>query len=148
MPKIYHNDYLLSRDNYPNKVMSLIIGHRYTWSEIVDETGADGVPPYFLLHRDGKVVAGCFRLDLNPEAPLVVLAGDSAQIREWTDIFCAQKGSIPVCLKSGMGEWLFDGNFKLVRASTDPAEIASHSALAQRSDVYKLLFLEKVAARA
>jgi hypothetical protein len=45
-----------------------------------------------------------------------------------------------------MGEWLCCGRYKLVRASTDPAEIARHSALAQRSDVYKLIFLEKAVA--
>jgi hypothetical protein len=126
--------------------MPLINGRRYTWSEIVEETGADGLPPYYLLHRDGRVVAGCFTLELNPEAPLVVLAGDGPQVREWADVFCAQTGSIPVCVKSGMGEWLCCGRYKLVRASTDPAEIARHSALAQRSDVYKLIFLEKAVA--
>jgi hypothetical protein len=124
--------------------MSLIKGHRYTWSEIVDKTGADGSPPYYLLHRDGKVVAGCFTLELNPEAPLVVLAGQGQQIRELADIFCAQTGSIPVCLKSGLGEWLCCGNFKLVRSSTDPAEIASHAVEARRPDVYKLLFLAEM----
>jgi hypothetical protein len=124
--------------------MSLIKGQRYTWSEIVDETGADGSPPYYLLHRDGKVVAGCFTLEINPEAPLVVLAGDGPQIREWADLFCAQTSSIPVCVKSGLGEWLCCGNFKLVRSSTDPAEIARHSAQARRSDVYKLFFLQEV----
>jgi hypothetical protein len=125
--------------------MSLIKGCRYTWSEIVDETGADGSAPYYLLHRDGKVVAGCFTLDLNPEAPLVVLAGDGPQVRERADIFCAQAGSIPVCLKTGMGEWLCAGCFQLLRAGTDPAEIATYSASAKRSNVYKILFLEEVA---
>jgi hypothetical protein len=126
--------------------MSLIKGRRYTWSEILDETGADGSQPYYLLHRDGKVVAGCFTLELNPEAPRVVLAGNGPQIREWADILCAQTGSIPVCLKAGLGEWLCCGNFKLARSSADPVEIALHSALAQRSDVYKLLFLEEAVA--
>ncbi|MGO8837231.1 MAG: hypothetical protein ACLQAH_09750 [Limisphaerales bacterium] len=124
--------------------MSLIKGRRYTWSEIVDETGADGSPPYYLLHRGGAVVAGCFTLDLNPEAPLVVLAGKGPQLSEWADTFCAQTGSIPVCVKSGLGEWLCCGDFQLVRSSTDPAEIAKHSVLARRSDVYKLIFLEEV----
>src|SRR6476661_8649936 len=127
--------------------MPLIKGYRYTWSEIVDETGADGSPPYYLLHRAREVVAGCFTVELNPEAPLVVLAGNGPQIRELADTFCAQTGSIPVCVKSGMGEWLCSGNFKLVRSSTDPAEIARYSAQAQRSDVYKLLFLQEVAGR-
>src|SRR5208337_2515579 len=102
---------------------SLVKGQRYTWSEIVERTGADGSPPYYLLHRDGAVVAGCFTLELNPEAPLVVLAGKGPQVSELADAFCAQKGSIPVCVKSGMGEWQCCGNYKLVRSSTDPVEI-------------------------
>jgi hypothetical protein len=125
--------------------MALIKGRRYTWSEILEETGADGSPPYYLLHRGGKVVAGCFTLELNPQAPLVVLASNGPQIREWADIFCAQTGSIPVCVKSGLGEWLCCGDFKLVRSSADAAEIAHHSAQARRTDVYKLLFLEEAA---
>ena len=124
--------------------MSLIKGHRYTWSEIVEKSGADGTPPYDLLYRDGAVVAGCFTLEHNPEAPGVVFAGQGPQLRERADIFCAQTGSIPVCVKSGLGEWLCCGNFKLVRSSADPAEIASHAAEAQRPDVYKLLFLAEV----
>ncbi len=125
--------------------MSLIKGRRYTWSEIVDETGADGSPPYYLLHRDGAVVAGCFTLELNPEAPLVILAVKGPPISELADIFCAQTGSIPVCVKSGMGEWLCCGDFKLVRSSTNPAEIATHAPEARRPDIYKLLFLAEVA---
>ena len=124
--------------------MSLVKGRRYTWSEIVDATGADGTPPYSLLHRDGRVVAGCFTLELNPEAPLVVLVGKGPPITELADIFCTQTGSIPVCVKSGMGEWLSCGDFKLVRASADPAEIASHVGEARRPDIYKLLFLAEV----
>ncbi len=124
--------------------MSLIKGRRYTWSEIVDATGADGSPPYSLLHRDGRVVAGCFTMEINPEAPLVVLAGRGAQLTELADRFCAQTGFIPVCVKSGMGEWLSCGDFKLVRSSADPAEIASHVVEARRPDIYKLLFLAEV----
>jgi hypothetical protein len=74
----------------------------------------------------------------------VVLAGKGPRITELADIFCAQTGSIPVCVKSGMGEWLSCGEFKLVRSSSDPAEIASHVAEARRPDVYKLLFLAEV----
>jgi hypothetical protein len=124
--------------------MPLIKGRRYTWSEIMDETGADGTPPFYLPHRDGAVVAGCFTMELNPEAPLVVHVGKGPQVTELADLFCKQTGSIPVCVKSGMGEWLSCGDFKLVRSSADPAEIASHTAEARRPDIYKLLFLAEV----
>ena len=46
--------------------MPLKKGQRYTWSELVDETGADGDQPYYLLRRAGVVVAGCFTLELKP----------------------------------------------------------------------------------
>lgn len=125
--------------------MSLIKGRRYTWSEIVDESGADGSPPYYMLHRNGAVVAGCFTMELNPEAPLVVHVGKGPLITGLADIFCKQTGPIPVCVKSGMGEWLCCGDFKLVRSSADPVEIASHTVEARRQDIYKLLFLAEVA---
>ena len=125
--------------------MSLIKGRRYTWSEIVDESGADGSPPYYMLHRNGAVVAGCFTMELNPEAPLVVHVGKGPLITGLADIFSKQTGPIPVCVKSGMGEWLCCGDFKLVRSSADPVEIASHTVEARRQDIYKLLFLAEVA---
>jgi|ERR1043166_3439798 hypothetical protein len=124
--------------------MPLIKGRRYTWSEIVDQTGADGSPPFYLLHRDGKVVAGCFTLELNPDAPLVVLVGNGPQISKWADIFCAQSGSIPVCVKSGLGEWLCCGNFKLANATADPVELRVQSDRSKRTDIYKILFMEEV----
>ncbi len=62
------------------------------------------------------------------------------------DIVCAQKGSIPVCVKAGLGEWLCGGYFKLVRSNIDLAEIARHAAVDRRADINKLLFLEEVAA--
>lgn len=58
-------------DTHTHFRMSLTKGQHYTWSEIVDATGSDGSPPYFLLHRDGKIGAGCFTLHLNLEAPVV-----------------------------------------------------------------------------
>ena len=45
----------------------------------MDETRVDGSPPYYLLHEGGKVVAGCLTLELDAEAPLVVLAGQGQQ---------------------------------------------------------------------
>jgi hypothetical protein len=110
----------------------------------LEETGADGSPPYYLPHAGNTVVAACVTRDLNPDAPEVILAGDGAMIKEYADLFCCQKNVIPVCVKSEKREWLCCGYFKLKRPSTNLAEIANHSAHAKRSDVYKILFLEEV----
>ncbi len=122
----------------------LVKGCRYTWKQVLEATGADGSPPYYLPHAGPTVVAACVTLDLNPDAPKVILAGDGDKIKEFADIFCGQTKVIPVCAKSGDREWLCCGYFKLQRSSTDVAEIADHCARAKRSDVYKILFLEEV----
>jgi hypothetical protein len=119
-------------------------GQHYSWSRILEETGADGSPPYYLPHRGTEVVAACLTLDLDPEAPLVILAGNGPKISEYADFFCIQANAIPVFVKFGDRNWLYCGVFKLLRPSTDPVEIARHSARARRSDVYKLLFMEEV----
>jgi hypothetical protein len=124
--------------------MPLIKGRLYSWTRIVEETGADGSPPFYLLHRGCDVVAGCFTLELNPEAPLVVLAGNGPKISEAADHFCAQLVSIPVFVRSGNEDWLYCGDFRLLRQSTNPEEIRHYSARAKRADVYKILFLEEV----
>jgi hypothetical protein len=124
--------------------MSFIKGRRYSWVRILDETGADGSPPYYLPHCGGDIVAGCFTFELNPQAPLVVLAGNGRDVSQWADTFCTQPGSIPVFVRSGNDDWLYCGDYKLARPSVDPDEIREHSARAKRADVYKLLFLEEV----
>ena len=117
--------------------------HAYRWKQILDETGADDSGPYYLLHRGNKVVAGCFKKDRNPDAPLVILAGNGPKIREWADNFCSQGDTIPLFVKAG-SEWQFCGRFKLNRPSIDQDEIKQHSVRAGRTDVYKLLFLQEV----
>ena len=122
--------------------MSLIKGHRYSWSRILEETGADGSAPSYLLHAGDRIVGACLTLELNPDAPKIILAGNGHEVARYADLFCAQQPRIPVCVKSD--GWLCCGNFKLTRASTDPAELREHSAKAKREDLYKILFLEEV----
>ena len=122
--------------------MPLIKGHRYSWSRIIEETGADGSAPSFLLHAGDRIVAACLTLDLNPDAPKIVLVGNSHDVVRYADLFCAQPLQIPVCVK-GDG-WVCHGQFKLARASSDPAELREHAVKAKREDLYKILFLEEV----
>jgi hypothetical protein len=89
--------------------MPFSTGRHYSWSDILEKTGADGSPPYYLPHRGYEVVAACLTLGLDPEAPLVILAGNGPLIAEYADYFCAQNRTIPVFVKSGDRQWLFAG---------------------------------------
>lgn len=125
--------------------MSLVKGQHYTWSQVLEATGADGLPPYYLPHIGNEVVAACVTRERNPDAPDVILAGNGPLIKEFADNLCSQTNAIPICVKSGDREWLCCGHFKLRRHSTSAQEIADHSAAARRTDVCKILFLEEVA---
>jgi len=54
-------------------VRDFACGQTYTRGEIRQALGGDLSSS--LPHRDGRVVCGCFRPDLNPDAPDVILSG-------------------------------------------------------------------------
>jgi hypothetical protein len=49
-------------DNETNT--KLVKGRRYTWKQVLEATGADGSPPYYLPHAGTTVVAVCVTPDL------------------------------------------------------------------------------------
>jgi hypothetical protein len=124
--------------------MPLTKGHRYTWAQILEETGADGSPPFYLPHQGTHVVAACVTTDLNPDAPNIILAGNGPEIAKYADLFCRQSNQIPLCVKSADREWLCCGTFKLSKSCTDPVELRVQSDRARRSDIHKVLFLEEI----
>ena len=60
-------------------------GQTYTRGEIRQALGGD--LSSCLPHRDGRVVCGCFRPDLNPDAPDVILSGRGPTIERWARVF-------------------------------------------------------------
>ena len=101
-----------------------------------------GVQDY-LPHADGKVVAGCFSKDLNPQAPNVILPGTGPEIERWARVFAEQRTPVPVFIKQRSNEWYCMGNFRCVRLADDDITIREHSARADRDDVTMVLFLER-----
>jgi hypothetical protein len=98
----------------------------------------------YLPHIDGRIVAGCFSKDLNPQAPNVVLPGTGPEIERWGRVFAEQKTAVPVFIKQRSNEWYCMGDFRCVRIADDAATIQQHAQRADRSDVTMVLFLERV----
>ncbi len=77
-------------------------GKLYTRNEIHDFLGG-GIQGY-LPHKNGRVVAGCFGLKDNLEAPDVVLVGSGPMTVRWAKVLCEQEYSIPIFLKKRTNE--------------------------------------------
>jgi hypothetical protein len=97
----------------------------------------------YLPAKDGRVVAGCFRQDLNPGAPEVILPGTGDRIEDRADMLAAQTEPIPVFLKDGPNKWRYVGDYRCTGLSRDKAEIAALAKKAGRDDVTCVLRLER-----
>lgn len=113
----------------------------YTREQIHAALGGD-TWSYLPVSGD-RAVAGCFRTDLNPGAPEVVLPGEGDKIEKNAEILAAQADSIPVFLKDGPNRWRYVGDYRCVRLSRDPREIAALAKKAGRDDVTCVLRLQR-----
>ena len=113
----------------------------YSRKEIHDLVG--GGTEDYLPHNDYVVVCACFRLDLNPDAPEVVLVGDGKDIIRWANVFRRQMNFVPTFIKRADKEWEYVGNYKVKSSEDDLEIIEKYAAKAERTDVVRVLFLQK-----
>lgn len=116
-------------------------GHHYTREEIHDLLGG-GIQDY-LPHKNGQVVAGCFGLHRNPDAPETVLVGRGPQVRRWAGVFCEQGDPVPVFLKDEPSQWRYVGDYKVEGWTDDPADLAEHGKRSGRTNITRVLFLKR-----
>ena len=114
----------------------------YTRAEIHAALG--GSVQAYLPSVDGVVVAGCFRLDTNPDAPSVVLPGTGPIIEGAAESFAASGNAVPIFMKARVSDWRYVGDFRVVRISKDPTEIGIHARRSGRRDISCVLCLSEV----
>jgi hypothetical protein len=119
---------------------TLVIGRRYTRSQIHDELGG-GLRDY-LPHAGGEVVCGCFSPNLNPSAPAIVLPGTGPGIERWAKVFAEQANFVPIFLKRGSNAWEYVGDYRVRRRTDDPQDIEPFTNRTGRSDISQILYLE------
>jgi hypothetical protein len=105
-------------------------GQTYTRAQIRAALGGDLWS--FFPHRDGRVVCGCFRPDLNPDAPDVILPGRGPAIERWAHVFATQRGFIPCFVKEDTDAWEYMGRFCVRRVISDAAELGARARAAYR----------------
>ena len=144
---LYHEDYDLYLYDFVETVCqdppAFTLGRKYTRKEISNTLGGSEID--FLPTENGEVVCGCFRLEHNPDAPNVVLPGTGVVIERTAKIFCAQEHHVPIFIRCRVNEWEYVGDYKSVRHSTDPVEIAAHhkGSITPLCEVTSVIFLQR-----
>jgi hypothetical protein len=118
------------------------VGECYSRKEIAAKLGG-GIQNY-LPHKDGHVVCGCFRKDLNPGAPWEVLPANTDDKRRWAEQFRSQPEAVPIFLKKGSNEWEYQGRWRCVSVIKDAAIIAQKRRESGRTSLSMVLKLENV----
>jgi hypothetical protein len=123
-------------------VMNFTEGECYTRPAITQVLG--GSTRDFFPHNAKHVACGCFRRDLNPEAPSEVLVGNTDNRRRWAEVFATQTEAVPIFLKERTNHWKYVGLWRCVSKSEDEALIRARNRLAGRDEISMILRLEKV----
>jgi hypothetical protein len=133
--------------------MSLMfqLGTKYTRDYIASIAGGDPVP-YLPQDPTGRVVAGCYRPDLNPDVPDIVLPGTGSQIEASAREYRNGRYAIPTFVKLAQNGWLYVGMYIVKDFSDDPKEIARQQVKANlvgrgtkgREKITMVLYLEPV----
>jgi hypothetical protein len=100
----------------------------------------------FLPTKNGRVVCGCFKLDLNPDAPSEVLVGFGPQRETSARTAVLQQTPFPIFLKREVDAWEYVGIYRAVRYLTRGHDLLKEEERAKREDVAGILYMESIAA--
>lgn len=117
-------------------------GSTYSRNEIHALIG--GGTQDYLPHKNGRVVCGCFKPELQPEVPGIVLSGVGPGIERWARVFREQRDPVPIFLKRAINRWEYVGQYVVDRFSEDAAVIAEQARKTGRGEITTVLYLREV----
>ena len=116
-------------------------GKVYGYDEIYKslEGGSHG---HYLLFKGDTVYAAFLSLELNPEAPHVVLVGMGPVIQKAGEALAVQNTPLPVFIKQSTDHWRYEGRFQSL-GKLKPSTTEEMARAADRSDVAFAVALAK-----
>ncbi len=102
--------------------MKFVVGKHYSRRTIHEALGGD--LESYVPHRDGRIVAGCFKRGRNPEVPNEIQVGTGTNNKKYARVLAEQGGSIPVFVKSEdlvstSDLWQYHGEYKFIELLDD-----------------------------
>ncbi|HYA41558.1 MAG TPA: hypothetical protein VEF34_09660 [Syntrophobacteraceae bacterium] len=105
----------------------------YTRKQI--QTLVGGELPTYLPQKNQRILAGCFSVEMNPNAPREIFAGDRPKVRKKAELLARQPGNVfPVFIKEKQSdrEYFFRAMFKCQKITNDGFAISKAEALSGR----------------
>ncbi len=121
-------------------------GVSYTREDIHAQVG--GSVRSYLPHVGGRVVAACLRLDTNPDAPSVILAGTGEGIEYAAELLVTRGTPVPAFIKRGTGEWEYVGEYAVHQSSQDATELGAQARRSGRDNLTRVIHMVKAPAGA
>jgi len=120
------------------------VGKWYSAKDIADVVG--GELQTYLPQREGRIVAGRFNKQMNPEAPERVYPARLPKVLDKAEILVRQGSPVPIFMKERKSDRGFKylGRYKARSFSRDQASIDSAQRRSGRDDLAGVLELERV----
>jgi hypothetical protein len=122
--------------------MDFQINKTYTRQQIQEFVGGGSVHDY-LPNKDNVVLCACLSQEYDPLELQVILVGRGTGVQQEAGLFCAQKQAVPVFFKKVANLWEYAGNFKVSRWSEDPEDILAFEESSGRTNLTRVIFLER-----
>lgn len=118
--------------------MEFTVGQKYTRWEIQEELG--GEYQIYLPQVNGRIVAGCFRMRLNPDAPREIQVGDAPKVVKKAETLSKQENKrIPVFIwqknsPEPVRAWEYQGMYEFSELLDDRQVLAEAEERSKRYD--------------
>jgi GMP synthase-like glutamine amidotransferase len=120
------------------------LGRCYSREEIHHMLG--GEIQNYLPMSNGRIVAGCFKGDMNPLAPEFVYPGTGSRIEERARLIARSGHAIPIFMKRGNKSFEFVGHYRCTGISTSATDLRDAAQRSGRDDITSILRFEPCAA--
>ena len=114
----------------------------YTTPELKELTaGGDS----YIRTKNGEVKGLAITLKKNPKAPAVITVSNKGPIIiKNAELLAITTTPVPTYIKLGVNQWRYKGDYKVLRFSKTIADIKTYHGNRPESEIYGILFLEKV----
>ena len=112
----------------------------YTAKEVAEKTaGGDS----YIRTRNNVVRGLAVTLELNPEAPDIIIVGDGKRIKANAELLASTLYPVKTFIKHDTDKWEYVGKYKVKRYSKSLVDIKKYRKHRLESRVSGILFLEK-----
>jgi hypothetical protein len=124
-----------------------VVGEGYDYDAIRRHLGGQFAQPYFVIHRDERILGLCLGLMWNPLAesdPCEVWVGRKNDLPKWGLKLAETKELLPVYVRREEGgKWFFTGLFEVTGNSTEPEAIKQRIKPPVITAISRIVFLKR-----